>query len=541
MPNLIELLLVKCSNLEELPSSAAALSTLAKLELTGSQIKSFSVEMFEEMNNLQSLKLIDNSKLSFAPGLVSKASSLIDVYIEGHESITEVEINLKRHPTLRSFSLVGTPHIKRLSLHGCRKLESVDIKGAHALEELDLSATAIKELPESIPNLPRLRLLLLMGVPSLRRFPWHKLKRLPDVFCLDQCSDGTDNHSNQQVVQVCICDSRLFYSFNHTTRDLVLRGELLKSFYVQVTSCKANSRKIQEGEHKVINNKQLHVSLPTYADVNHCYQTDGVFMVPMDDVPPIREKERHIVISAVDRYPHGLGYLLSVTKSIFMSDDSHVSCFSDMRSELYDYELEEFVLQKCHKMVDVFRYKHVPTMKNASVSDLKNLTHFFGVGFYPEFTALKHLRLEHCPRLEGIMPCQCALPSLETLDIIFCYNLKAIFYENGTYYYRNYYNLESLRRIHLQELPLLENLHVDDLILIAPAWEELHVRGCWSLRHLPRLDEQPGAKAVKVRGERAWWTKLRWASSSHHGSYEPRFPLASASFRERVIIRTYLR
>jgi hypothetical protein len=27
-----------------------------------------------------------------------------------------------------------------------------------------------------------------MGVPSLKRFPWHKLERLPDVFCLDQCS-----------------------------------------------------------------------------------------------------------------------------------------------------------------------------------------------------------------------------------------------------------------------------------------------------------------------------------------------------------------
>nr|CAB3486935.1 unnamed protein product [Digitaria exilis] len=123
---------------------------------------------------------------------------------------------------------------------------------------------------------------------------------------------------------------------------------------------------------------------------------------------------------------------------------------------------------------------------------------------------------------------------LETLDIIFCNNLKAIFYDNAV-------QLPRLRRIHLQELPLLEHLDVDNPILTVPMWEELHVRGCWSLRHLPRLKQQPDKQAVKVSGERAWWTKLRWASPSHRGSYEPRFPLASTSFRERVIIKSYLR
>jgi hypothetical protein len=131
------------------------------------------------------------------------------------------------------------------------------------------------------------------------------------------------------------------------------------------------------------------------------------------------------------------------------------------------------------------------------------------------------------------------MPSLVTLDILFCYNLKAIFYYN----YRSYsFELPCLRRIHLQELPLLEHLRDEDVVLTAPAWEELHVRGCWSLRRLPRLDQRPGKKAVTVSGERAWWTKLRWdRHNSHRGSYEPRLPPASASIRERVVIKTYLR
>ncbi|RLM74327.1 hypothetical protein C2845_PM15G07070 [Panicum miliaceum] len=468
IPTLKELLLVKCSNLEELPPSALALSSLTKLEL------------------------IDNKKLI-------------------------------------SFS---------------SKLESVDIKEVDALEELDLPATAIKELPDNISNLPKLKCLLLRGVPSLRRFPWHKLRRLPDVFCLDQCSDGTVNHHySPEAAQVHICDSRLFYSFNQRTKELVECGGLLKSFHVQVTSCKATTtRKIQDKEEDT--NKQLHASsLAACApDVNHGYYlTDRVSMVSIDDVPPFRETERHVEISAVERYPHGLKYLLNVTKSISMSDDAHVSCLNDLS---FLNMLEECKLQRCHWMVLVFNNVFSElgqSLKNAHVSHLKSLTHFYREpGYSANFRALKHLRLEHCPRLEGVMPRGSALPSLVTLDILFCYNLKAIFYYNGR---SSSFKLPCLRRIHLQELPVLEHLCDDDAVLAAPAWEELHVRGCWSLRRLPCLDQRAGKKAVTVSGERAWWTKLRWVDrdDSHRGSYEPRLPPASASIRERVVIKTYLR
>ncbi|CAL5027718.1 unnamed protein product [Urochloa decumbens] len=497
MPNLQELLLVKCSNLEELPPSIVALSSLTTLELTGTQIKSFSWEMFEEMKMLQSLKLIENKILLFAlPRLISKLCGLIDLHIEGCESITEVEVILERHPTLRSFTLIGAPHMRRLSLRGCKMLEHVDIKEVDALEELDFSATAIKELPENIPNLPHLRQLLLMGVPSLRRFPWHKLQRLP-----------------------------------------IRAGQILKYFYVQVTSCNATARKIQY-EVDTVNTNKLQEAQTTYADVNRRYMTEGVLsMVSMDDVPPIRETERHVEISAADRYPHGLGYLLQVTKSISMSDDAHVSCLSDLG--VLDNVLEECKLRRCHKMKIVFT-SFVATLRHMCASHLKSLTHFYSGSF--GFSALVHLRLEYCPRLEGVISRTSKLPSLVTLDICFCYNLKAICYKNGGSSV-DYYQLPRLRRIHLQELPLLEHLHVDNPILTAPAWEELHVRGCWSLRRLPRLDEQP-AKAVKVSGEQAWWTKLRWdddGAPSHSGSYEPKLPPTSASIRERVVIKTYLR
>jgi hypothetical protein len=98
------------------------------------------------------------------------------------------------------------------------------------------------------------------------------------------------------------------------------------------------------------------------------------------------------------------------------------------------------------------------------------------------------------------MPQGSALPSLETLDILFCYNLKAILYDDGGYYSPRY-QLPRLRRMYLRELPLLQHLRVKDTILTAPEWEERHVRGCWSLRRLPRLCQEPSKKAGRG-GER---------------------------------------
>jgi len=211
----------------------------------------FHCDFFYSMPNLRALVLVMCSNLEELPPSIAVLSSL------------------------RSFSLIGAPHIKikRLSLNGCRKLEYVDIKEVSALEELDLSATAIKELADSIPNLPKLRQLLLLGVPSLRRFPWHKLQRLPDVFCLDQCSNRTINHSDHpQGAQVCISDSRLFYSFGYDTMNSVRAGELLTTFYVRVTSCKSTSSKLKDEEDMVMINK-VQMAPPAYADVNRLYLT----------------------------------------------------------------------------------------------------------------------------------------------------------------------------------------------------------------------------------------------------------------------------
>ncbi|KAF6992910.1 hypothetical protein CFC21_009863 [Triticum aestivum] len=486
MSNLEELMLTSCSNLVELPPSMASLSSLKTLEVTGTQMKYFPQKIFEEMNQLQSLKLIDNKEL-----------------ISFTRPISGVQgIKLEGHPSIVSFMLIGTTHIRCLSLHGCRKLESVEIKDLSDLEELDLSSTAMKELSADIPNLPKLRRLFLVGVPSLRRFPWHELERLPDVFYLDHCSEGNGNHSNQ-VTQVCVTNPRFFHSFRDTAADLVRAGRFFQSFYVQVAPCITNSRR-QEDEEGILDCKlqELLQNQLTYVDVYSSRFAEEIIIASAITVP-LHRTERHLDITRMQETHDGLYGLLNVTKSVSVTYDTSIYTFNDLSSFI---ELEECELRLCHKMKGVVSYTQgLKKLRNMHVCNLKRLVWFCSEYSYSDFGRLEHLHLEDCPRLEHVVPHTATLPCLKTLDILFCYNLKTIFISNYTQ--DESYQLPSLQSIRLQEVPLLQHFHDKDATMTAPMWKELHIRGCWSLRRLPRLQgRKPGM--VKVNGERTWWSKL---------------------------------
>ena len=114
---------------------------------------------------------------------------------------------------------------------------------------------------------------------------------------------------------------------------------------------------------------KVQMAPPAYADVNRLYPTNGVSMVSMDNVSPFRVTKRHVEISAADRYPDGLEYLLRVTKSISMLGD--YGRFN---------ELEECMLRRCHQMVQVFSYNwDVPPLQNAYVSRLRGWRASFDV------------------------------------------------------------------------------------------------------------------------------------------------------------------
>lgn len=173
--------------------------------------------------------------------------------------------------------------------------------------------------------------------------------------------------------------------------------------------------------------------------------------------------------------------------------------------------------------------------------NLKSLIFFCIQYGHFSFSALVHLHFVDCPRLHYVMGYRATLPCLKTLDILFCYNLKTIFIRNAySQQAEDTCQLPSLQRVRLQELPLLQHFHDSDTTFTAPMWKELHVRGCWSLQLLPRLDVQQAEK-VKVSGERRWWSKLQWSPLSRRDSYNPKLPPKFASLDERAVMTSYLR
>jgi hypothetical protein len=281
----------------------------------------------------------------------------------------------------------------------------------------------------------------------------------------------------------------------------------------------------------------------------------------------LQPKQRHVEISAVNQYPNGLRHILSVTNSIFITDDAFVRCLTDINYSLN--ELEECQLQRCHQMTVVFLMRSggseaLPYLQILQVFDLNNLLSLvepsnLSYSYLITLKLLKHIHLEHCPRLEKMFPCSLSLPALETLVILFCSYLKTIFYK------RPDYNVAcspfpNIKSIYLQELPQLQDIHDDVTFRFEmPKWEKLFVRGCQSFHHLPLLKMErewwewdrlhspkhqkhvllPESK-VEVSGEREWWDRLH-LKLPEQSDYYLHVPPPEFVSRKKHIIESYLR
>ncbi|TKV99917.1 hypothetical protein SEVIR_8G075600v4 [Setaria viridis] len=593
MSSLEELILNNCSNLKKLPPSLADLSNLLILHVEGTQITSFPEDTFQAMQRLHTLKLIKNMLLKSLPSSLSRAKGLRELhihncitlktdtlwdlvscleglYIRAWEALEDLKIH--GHHNLRTFSLSG-PWIRCLSLRGCSRLEIVNFRDdLTALEDVDLSGTAIEDIPQNLPNLPQLRRLLLLNVPSFKRFPWHQLIRFPKVFYLDNCEyygnqspkilceqkiceEGSqDREKTTNTAQINTNDPRMFHSFSaFAANKLVKEGQFLQCFNVQVKGCSVRGMEPKNKEGEICSKIQR--QLP-YQDVAHSSEVASI--APMVRLQP---KQRHLEISSNDRYPDGLRHILSVTESLFITDDASIKCLNESNCTMTC--LEECQLVQCHEMKVVFKMHSrvtgairreyleiripevLPALKIFQASNLQNLLSFVEPGdlSYSALITLKllnHIHLEHCPRLEKLFPCSLSLPSLETLVILFCYNLKTIFYNQSDYDVAAS-PLPNIERIYLQELPQLQHFHDDVMFRFETLkWEKLFVRGCQSFHRLPLLKSEYPESRVEVSGERDWWGRLQWSlpEQSHYYLHVPPPEFAS---RKKHIIRSYLR
>ncbi|KAJ4789633.1 hypothetical protein LUZ62_040879 [Rhynchospora pubera] len=418
-----------------------------------------------------------------------------------------------------------------LSLHTCRSLETVCFYDLEELEELDLSATAIKEFPVSISELHRLKRLHLLALPQLRRISWHKLQHIPEVLNLDQC----------EIVgsRIHLMDSRLFLSLgDEDVKKFVEEGGPLQSFHISISSCNKGDE---------IKSKDIGFTYRFHHKKSSCYNNipliASTFDHQFEQSPHIN---RHVEISSPERYPTGLEGIFKATESLSMCDDAFVSSLSDLNDEFP--ELKECKLRRCHHMDSIFKSNSeyqgtklqiiwaFDLQKMTRVLDMKNVSYNF---HWEEFSALKHVHLERCPRLESIFPGHVELSSLETLSVLNCGNLRSIFY------YHEVQDEDQFPRLHTMQLHELPNLlHLcekQSVTLQMEEWKKLHFRGCWNLQWLPLL---VGARSEKVEvdGEMRQCEKLRARMPDDQIScYYFKSPPPLASFREHVKNKIFLK
>ncbi|KAL6839783.1 hypothetical protein ACP4OV_030471 [Aristida adscensionis] len=153
---------------------------------------------------------------------------------------------------------------------------------------------------------------------------------------------------------------------------------------------------------------------------------------------------------------------------------------------------------------------------------------------------LKHIYLNNCPRLIHVLPISFNLPSLETIHIECCSNLKYIFPMDDQYPEEIAASVEfkNLKHIKLQYLHSLEQI-CESRLLSAPVLETITLRDCRVLRRLPSVlvrDPKPF-----VDCEKDCWDKLEWDESEvfHHPSlYRTRH---SAYYKKTTLKVSFLR
>jgi hypothetical protein len=138
-----------------------------------------------------------------------------------------------------------------------------------------------------------------------------------------------------------------------------------------------------------------------------------------------------------------------------------------------------------------------------------------------------------------------SFPSLETLHIIHCGDLKHIFVLDGWYpeeIATNGVAFLKLTAIYLHDLPTLRQ--ISEMMMVAPILETIKIRGCWSLRRLPAVNKSrdPGVKKPTVEIEKDVWDALEWdgvEAGNHPSHFEA--PVHSRYYKKKLPRTSVLR
>ncbi|KAF7081379.1 hypothetical protein CFC21_085326 [Triticum aestivum] len=497
---------------------------------------------FMDKTRIEILDLSGNTEMEVVPTSLSKASGLRVLVLDGCDGVENIDGPGGLPSSIESFSFDGygpafewTPSIElpfkhfcpptttetnnrdikvsKISLAGCKQLKNLFLRGLPNLLELDLSGTAIKilDFETMVVQVPGLKRLFLIGCEHLRaiNFPGKSdFERNLDLELLyidtrpeAACDRSTieENNSSQLQVNAIITDARLVRSL-HSLIYYGMNSPRDVCFDIQVTSSPVSvgpvqpeapcSDKIGHSEEESLN--QL-VPAHRYSDVSSMI---GDASLPMQAFPPPPMKlDRHVEIaegshfleSELDKY-RGLGGLMDLyAESLHVHD---VPVCAIVPPPFWGNKLRHFCVERCSKVDAVFQTSPDGLLKLETlwVSHLLMARWICSKGYHftgGTFRSLQHLHVRSCPSLQFVLPVWFpSFPSLKTLYIIHCSNLKHIFTLDNEYPEEIAVQgvlFPKLTTIHLHDLPELQQ--ICEFKMVAPAVKTIVIRRCWNLCH----------------------------------------------------------
>ncbi|XBH75267.1 hypothetical protein VPH35_102055 [Triticum aestivum] len=445
-------------------------------------------------------------------------------------------------PSIESFSLTATSSqkakVSKICLVGCVHLVNFTLRGAFpCLGELSVTLIRKLDFSHEVVHVPRLERLFLRGCKNLRAIRWRNFKRRLKVLRIrPQDSSFICSLNRKYDGEVYVRDARFIPSLVLGSWEFDSKLLITDSLYLNLDG----SPEIKDEATSLNNvgtgtcNRQ--VVWTVRSPIGCCYH-DVILEGVTDtcEVPQLIPLHRHIDI--------GDGINLNDVESnwgvaaIAPKPDSTVFGGGDSW-----FRLTWCRIDKCPKMQVVFascanKWSYsFPHLETIWVTDLPMVSWEESV-----FGELRSIHLHNCPRLKFVLPISSfILPSLETIQIVHCCNLRQIFpwdvnCEAGKE--DTVKNFPKLKHIYLHQLDCLEKICVAKMF--APKLETIRIRGSWGLRRLPAVSLRHGAGLPVVDCEKDLWDRLEWdgLEAGHHPSlFETHHSLYYKKALPRVLV-----
>ncbi|KAI4333449.1 hypothetical protein L6164_018261 [Bauhinia variegata] len=401
-------------------------------------------------------------------------------------------------------SLSNLENLTTLSLRGCTRLKYIpSLSKLVSLRKLDLNHTGIKDVPDGMEMLTKLKYLNLYA-ENLKMLPAGILPKFPNLQFLHVYGGSkTLKLKGEEVAYLRKLETFAgqFYSLNDlTSYTTSLRERPPKSYFIRVGASLVTIEEEKESFGKVIHLK-------------NCFACTG---------------RKDTIILPED------------TETLVIEEYHNVSSLVDLPHQIYTGKLKRCRIFYCKGMEFVILPSSFifASLESLELHYLDNLQAFFNGGaitLAPDtFSVLRTLKISSCRTTRKLFSDSqlLHLRQVEELKVWYCPQMEEIIAteevgESSRHYFSNETKtlLPKLKHLSLRELPKLKSIYGN--VLPCSSLQVLQVIECTNLKRIPISFPQHGGGQFpppaleRISASKKWWEALEWDHLSIKSALEP--------------------